>query len=178
MYEVDERDRVVELAGVPQSCTGAPLPLVLADEHALLLAYLANVPDPNWDGSYVHVVGPETEGRTVAVVEFEFATAHLFGPPNDEAFGGHPLARRGLCPYGAFEVVDSSWIRKQERMNAIHPRHDRALFLENRRHFVFTFHDSTFECIARDYAIEVRRGTLSNGLDWMRDRMVRRWARY
>jgi hypothetical protein len=39
MYEVDGRDRVVPLSGVPQSDTGAPLPLVLAAEmHRRLFA--------------------------------------------------------------------------------------------------------------------------------------------
>jgi hypothetical protein len=28
------------------------------------------------------------------------------------------------------------------------------------RHFIFTFHDSTFECLAKGYEVEVRKGTL------------------
>ena len=32
MYEVDDRDRVRELGGLPQSSIGAPIPLLLADE--------------------------------------------------------------------------------------------------------------------------------------------------
>jgi len=40
MYSVDERDRVIELDGVPQSSVGAPLPIVLSDEHKILLAYI------------------------------------------------------------------------------------------------------------------------------------------
>ena len=52
----------------------------------------------------------------------------MFGPPNDEAFDGHPLARRGLRPYGAFEVTHSSWIRQLEQMNSVHPHHSPPLF--------------------------------------------------
>ena len=40
MYSVDERDKVIELEEVPQSSVGAPLPLVLSDEHKILLAYI------------------------------------------------------------------------------------------------------------------------------------------
>jgi hypothetical protein len=52
-----------------------------------------------------------------ATVEFEQPFAHQFGPPNDEAFLGHPLAERGLHPYAGFEVQNSSWVRALEEMN-------------------------------------------------------------
>ena len=83
----------------------------------------------------------------------------MFGPPNDETFSGHPLADRGLHPYAVFEVRDSSWIRKLERMNSVHHRHNRERFLEGLRHFVFAFHDSTFECVAHGFEVEVFRGS-------------------
>lgn len=175
MYEVDNRDRVAELNGVPQSCTGAPLPLVLSDEHDLLLGYLTSMPDPNWDGTYVRSVGPRSPDQSVAVVRFQSPSAHIFGPPNDEAFGGHPLASRGLSPYGAFEVFESSWIRKLERMNSVHPGHDRARFSEDKRHLIFTFHDSTFECIAKGYSIERVAGTLGLALGRMCDLLTDGW---
>ena len=38
----------------------------------------------------------------MAVARFRFAWAHMFGFPNDEVFHSHPLAARGLGPYGAF----------------------------------------------------------------------------
>src|SRR5262245_55241111 len=121
MYEVDSLDEVVELTDAVRPDAGAPLPLVLADEGHLHLAYLASDPDPDWDGSYTTVVSPESEGLAVALVRFVRPSAHLFGPPNDEAFAGHPLAARGLHPYAAFEVRHSSWVRRLERMNAVHP---------------------------------------------------------
>ncbi len=43
-----------------------------------------------------------------AVISFRRHRAFTFGPPNDEAFSGHPLASRGLHPYGAFEMQHSS----------------------------------------------------------------------
>ena len=51
--------------------------------------------DPDWDGTSVEVVDTDSEKESVATVCFERAYAHLFGPPNDEAFSGHPLAERG-----------------------------------------------------------------------------------
>jgi hypothetical protein len=167
VYEVDSLDTVVELRDAPKPNIGAPLPLVVCDEGNLLLAYLVFERDPAWDGSYVTVVSPESEGMAVACVGFKRPSAHMFGPPNDEAFSGHPLATRGLHPYGVFEVHDSSWIRKLERMNSVHPCHNRERFLQGRRHFVFAFHDSTFECVAGGLEVEVFRGSMRSALSRM-----------
>jgi hypothetical protein len=164
VYEVDALDEVIELGDAPRPDAGAPLPLVLSDEGHLLLAYLVSEPDPAWDGSYTTVVSPESDGMLVALVRFRRPSAHLFGPPNDEAFAGHPLAARGLGPYRVFEVRRSSWVRKLERMNSVHPRHDRERFLARRRHFVFAFHDSTFECVAEGFESEVFRGSMRSAL--------------
>src|SRR5262245_61498128 len=99
MYEVDSRDSVQELAGVPQWSIGAPVPLVISDDGRTVLAY------------YLEEVLSERDGRTtpnlsdqVAIIRFASCYALMFGPPNDEAFDGHPLASRGLEPYRAFEV--------------------------------------------------------------------------
>jgi hypothetical protein len=122
-YTVDDRDSVQPLAGFPQSSIGAPTPIVIASEETLFVAFYLEQRDPNWDGTTCKVITPDTNDEPVAVVRFSGATAHFFGPPNDEAFSGHPLAARGLHAYGAFEVLSSSWIRALERMNSVHPRH-------------------------------------------------------
>jgi hypothetical protein len=167
VYEVDSLDLVVELHDAPRPDIGAPLPVLLCDEHRLLLAYLVSEPDPAWDGSYVTMVSPESEGMAVACVRFKWPSAHMFGPPNDEAFSGHPLAARGLHPYAVFEVHDSSWIRKLERMNSVHPRHNRERFLAGLRHFVFAFHDSTFECVADGFEVDLIRGSMRSAISHM-----------
>jgi hypothetical protein len=107
MYPVDDLDTVIELPDVAPPDIGAPLPLVMGDEHTLLLAYLVSEPDPNWDGSYVTAVSAESGGMAVAIVFFHRPCAHFLGPPNDEAFNGHPLAIRGLRPYSVFEIEQS-----------------------------------------------------------------------
>jgi hypothetical protein len=164
MYPVDERDTVVELSDCPRPDIGAPLPVVLADDYNLVLTYLVSEPDPNWDGSYVTVVSPESEARLVAIVRFRRPYVHMFGPPNDEVFHGHPLAHRGLAAYSVSEVRDSSWLRQLERMNAVHERHDRARFMAARRHLVWAFHDSTLECIAEGFDVELQRGSIRSAM--------------
>src|SRR5437016_1306975 len=135
MYEVDERDRVVELPDIPQSSVGAPIPLAVADEHATVIAFLLESTPQGWDGTTVRIVGPDSVDEPIGLIHFRPCYAQMFGPPNDEAFDGHPLATRGLKPYGAYLIENSSWIRRLERMNSVHPHHDHRRF-QTRKHIV------------------------------------------
>jgi hypothetical protein len=154
MYEVDDKDRVVTLQGIPQSSVGAPEPVIIANEHRAVLAYRVQSAEI-WDEKTVRIDDPEGK-EPIALVRLE-CHAHMFGPPNDEAFEGHPLAGRGLHPYGAFRIEDSSWIRKLERMNRVHPSHEPRRF-HILQHLVFAFHDSTFECVCEQYDVRTERG--------------------
>jgi hypothetical protein len=138
--------------------------MILAGEHHLHLAYYLEERLSDWDGKTVRIVGENTSGEPVALVTFSRAYAHMFGPPNDEAFHGHPLSSRGLRPYRVYEVKDSSWLRGLERMNAIHPYHRREHF-DNYHHFVFAFHDTTFECLAESFQATAHRGSVLDILE-------------
>lgn len=164
MYSVDELDTVVELLDVPQSSVGAPIPMLLSGEHFLHLAYILQKNMDSWDGREPRVVGEHSEGESCALVRFRRPYAHMFGPPNDEAFDGHPLAARGLTPYAVFEVKNSSWIRTLERMNSIHPCHNPERFA-NLKHFIFAFHDKTFECVADGFEWTTHKGSVSRILN-------------
>jgi hypothetical protein len=146
MYSVDNLDEVVALDGVPLPETGAPLPMVLADDYGVVLSYLLNIA-PQQDAGSV---------EEFAFVRFRSPLMHLFGPPNDEALEGHPLWGRGLGYYGVFRVDQSSLIRRLALMNRVHPHHDWALF-EKKKHYIFTFHDSTFECVADSLEVETAK---------------------
>lgn len=73
------------------------------------------------------------------IVTFHVAFAHRFGPPDRGALASHPLAARGLKRDGVFEVKNSSWTR--------------AAGVKG-KHYVFTFRDATFECLAEGYGSE------------------------
>jgi hypothetical protein len=147
MYLVDDRDQVVQLSEVPEFDPGASAAFVLANDFKLFLAYRA----PG-----------DTDDRVI--LEFERARAHYFGSPNDEALTGHPLASRGLTPYRSFEILNSSWIRILEVRNRVHHQHDPTRF-PALRHFILTFHDKTFECVADDVSIVSRNAGSSEFLN-------------
>lgn len=135
--------------------------MLIADEHSLRIAFYVEEGQltPEWSQVSVRPAAQNDSGDLCAVVRFSQVYAHMFGPPNDEAFAGHPLASRGLCPYAAFEVVRSSWLRSLERMNSIHPYH-RLEHFARYRHFILSFHDSTFECIAESFDVTMCRGSV------------------
>ena|SRR2546427_9033894 len=165
MYPVDDKDSVVEITSAPKLCPGAPCPMVLCDERSLILSYMifekVPVPLPRFADPF----------EKWAIVEFHRPQAHMFGPPNDEAFSGHPLASRGLGPYAIHEVRNSSWVRQLEKMNSVHPQHNPKGY-DGLKHYVFAFHDSTFECIARGFNAVIVTGLEELILDQMRARII------
>src|SRR5690348_6960904 len=109
--------RIVE--GLPRCDIGAPLPTVIAAEHAVTLLYVVGQPDPGWDGTYVNVVTPETLDLFIATIHFYHPVAHvLAGFPDEETYAGHSLSRVGLKPYQMFEVINSPWAAELERIRS------------------------------------------------------------
>ena len=96
--------------------------------------------------------GFHQEDAGTALIEFDRCLITKFGYPNDEAQGGHPLAAKMHGAYDIYEVFNSSWATQLEQQNGIP-------FLNlpkwNIRHFIFIFHDSTFECLADDFKLEI-----------------------
>jgi hypothetical protein len=123
-------ERAVVLDNWPQPAVVAE-PRIRADDSALLLRY-------------------RTAGEKIVVVCFPLCSYLVFGVPNDEALGGHPLYSRGLNHYSVHEVLNSSLIQMLERRNSVHPRHDRESYLRDKRHYVFTFQDSILECVVNE----------------------------
>jgi hypothetical protein len=161
MYSIDERDEVIRIEEFPQSSVGAPCPIVLSDEHVAMLAYSTeDEVDPKWN------VNVDTTEELYVVVTFERYWSMMFGAPNDDTLNGHPLYSRGLKRYSVFEVKNSSWIRMLEKMNSVHPYHKQDTFL-GLHHFILTFHDSTFECVAKNFTVKVLEGPVGRVINEM-----------
>ncbi|MEK8035088.1 hypothetical protein AACH06_30085 [Ideonella sp. DXS29W] len=131
-----------DIGFVPEAA--APSPSLLQSESAAALVFGAMEILP--DGIRKPV--------GCATVELELCSVTKFGYPNDEALSGHPLSGKGLEAYGIFEVINSSWLEALANQNRVSfPNTPRS----SQRHFILTFHDSTFECVARSL-----RGTVTD----------------
>lgn len=160
MYLIDDKDKVRPLNDIPLSSVGAPIPVILADEHTTVVAYYTEEDEIDYEGPI----------EPIAIITFERCHSTMFGPPNDEAFSGHPLYARGLKPYSSFVIENSSWLRNLVEMNSVHPYHNANLF-KGYKHFILSFHDSTFECIAENYKTEIIKDTFSNVIDKMKAKL-------
>ncbi|HBI42878.1 MAG TPA: hypothetical protein DDY78_08470 [Planctomycetales bacterium] len=167
------REEYAESCGFPLTWdAGAPMPHLMVNDNRALLAFLLNEPDPAWDGSYVTVKSASDEGPDLlALVEFEHCGSAKLGSPNDEVFEGHPLNGKGLEAYGAQRVVNSRWLKEIEAINSVH-RMYRPERWNDLHHFIFWFHDSTFECIARSYKVETYRTRMKELLGLMVERLI------
>jgi hypothetical protein len=133
--------------------------LLLQSESAVFLLFNAMSDEENAQGS------PEDLGR--AVIQFKGCRCTKFGDPNDEALDEHPLYDKGLdeSVYGISEVMNSTWAHevtgraKASAMRIWGERFERAY--ENVdwscRHFIVSFHDSTFECLADDFELTLHK---------------------
>jgi hypothetical protein len=98
MYTISNLEVLTVVEAIPRQDVGAPLPMVLATDNSLVLAYHCSETPANWDGRTVRVVDCDSPDELIACVRFEGPYTHRLGPPNDEALSGHPLYARGLTP--------------------------------------------------------------------------------
>ena len=127
----EKSNEVKVLNDWPQPEAGAPEPQIFADDTNFVLRYF-------------------TANEKIAVIVFPMVNIFKFGSPNDEALGGHPLYKNGLKFYSVHEVKNSTWVQELEKQNSVHPQHDKQSFLKDKKHYIFTFHDSTLECVATE----------------------------
>lgn len=94
---------------------------------------------------------PHMEDAGTAVVELKRCLLTRFGYPNDEARCGIPRYKN--LSYGIYEVRNSTWIKEVVEMNRHRFPSTSDAYVA--KHFLFTFHDSTFECLADDLTLEI-----------------------
>jgi hypothetical protein len=88
-----------------------------------------------------------------------------FGGPNDEGRPEHPLYDKGMreLGYAMCEVLFSHWAQERAARNETTARRIWGSAFEKAyrtqtfalRHFAFLFHDTTFECLAKDIRVVV-----------------------
>ena len=142
---------------------GAPEPMIICSGFDLILLFyvdlfdLPKITDKLKERNIDSDIG-------IAIMKFKKGYIHKFGIPNDEVIIGHPYYKLGLKPYSFFAVNDSDWIKEIKRIEAHHPYFNEQGF-DSLNHYIITFKDNTFECIAEDYFIEYSFDTMRDTLD-------------
>lgn len=131
--------------------TGAPLPMLLSNEGKLALLYYI---DQYTYNNISFPVPRDIEGDLgVATLYFTGVYNMQFGSPSNESISGHRYHNFGLRSYVFYQVENSEWIREVEKMNSVHPYHSKERYTVL-NHYLIGFHDSVFECIAKQFDVE------------------------
>jgi hypothetical protein len=133
-----QEDQVLLLDSVPHPAADAAEPFIVASARRVILAYPIAEADFERFGPF------DPDDDPFCTVLFPDAAFHRLGPPGDVDLEIHPLAMQGLLGYSAHEVVNSSLAAEIATVGPAVP---------TLRHFVITFQDSTFECVASDYTV-------------------------
>lgn len=113
---------------------GGTMPEIKSDEHNLEVSF--------------YLMDSNNRG----VITFKHFLQYTFGYPNEEAISGHRYASLGLSPFQFVELVNSEVIESIINANRVHPYHSDKDF-ELYRHFIYPFHDTTLEVIAKSYEV-------------------------
>lgn len=156
----DEETAIPIKTSVPQN-VGAPFPHVISCGLKTDLLFYIGTNRPDWDETANRIQVLDSQSKEY-VARIQFNTyAIRFGGINDEVLHGHPLYEHGLESYEMHEIKNSSWIKEQKKINSVHPNFKNELpFWDLRKHYIFTFHNDIFECIAENYDIQVYRANL------------------
>ncbi|WP_421806112.1 hypothetical protein [Flagellimonas sp.] len=130
---------------------GAACPIIFRDDlHLTLLFYI----DLFSSSEPVDILKErDTENDTgIAIMNFKRFYIHKFGTPNDETLSGHPYYKIGLKHYSFLKVEDSDWIKEIMRIASNHPYFDESRY-GNLNHYILTFKEGVFECIAEDFTL-------------------------
>lgn len=145
-----EIDKVVKLDLGYKPDASVSGPVLIQTQYSTCLTFNAKFSKRGKDGRY--------PAAGIAFIEFPHCNITKFGLPNDEAWSGHPLSSKideidGWCEI--IEVHNSSWKAELERQNQVaFPNCKWAS-----RHFIISFHDSTFECLADDIQLIILEET-------------------
>jgi hypothetical protein len=137
-----QEDQVVLLDGVPHPAEDAAEPFIVASARRVILSYPIAESDFERFGPF------DADDDPFCTVLFPDTIFHRLGPPGDVDLEIHPLAPQGLIGYSVHEVTNSSLVAEVVAELAAVASTGAA-----KRHFVITFNESTFECVASDYTV-------------------------
>jgi hypothetical protein len=143
--------KVTEIHDIFTMDAGAPQPLLIAKEGSATLFFLLYE-----DSSFGN---DDDEASQVGKLVFSRCSYSSLGIPSNETLSGHHYYDLGLESFGFYEVEDSDLIQRLMKIQSVHPYYD-PMKWSKYKHFIITFHDSTFECVATGYSFKRTSGEL------------------
>lgn len=129
---------------------GAPCPTIICNDNHLKLCFYEDLADDDniSDNSY-----------PIIMMNFHNYLHYSFGSPGEELLYDHPYSDLGITSGGFYEIFDSDLLKQHQMLSSKHMHYDEERW-KNYRHYVITFHDRLFECIAVNFSWDKRFGSI------------------
>lgn len=148
---------LIEIKGLFEMDFGAPSPTILSNDNELFIIFYADKesesPIPQ-ERNIVYDSG-------IIILKFKGSLKYTFGLPGDETIHGHPYSKLGMKSYSFYELRNSDLIKSLQEIEKVHPYYNPDKW-KIYKHYILTFHDNMFECIARDFEIREDNKSLYN----------------
>lgn len=140
---------LIEIKGLFEIDYGAPSPTIFLNDNELLLAFYSDKEslfDFPQERNAVYDMG-------IYVLKFKRYIKCVFGIPGDETLYGHPYSKLGMKSCKFYELRNSDLIKSLQDIEKVHPGY-RIEKWEGYKHYILTFHDNMFECVAENFEVK------------------------
>ena len=136
---------------------GAPSPTILSNDIELFIAFYADKENASTipqERNMIYDTG-------IFALKFTGYLKYIFGIPGDETIYGHPYSKLGMQSYSFYELRNSDLIKSLQDIEKVHPEYNAERW-KMYKHYILTFHDNMFECIAQGFEIKEENTSLYN----------------
>lgn len=148
---------LIEIKGLFEMDYGAPSPTILSNDNELFIGFYA-------DKKSTSIIPQERNNifdTGVFALKFNRYLKYTFGIPGNETIHGHPYSKFGMKSCSFYELLNSNLIKSLQDIEEIHPNYNPEKW-KMYKHYILTFHDNMFECIAQDFEIREENISLYN----------------
>ncbi|TRX34097.1 hypothetical protein [Flavobacterium restrictum] len=148
---------LIEIKGLFEMDYGAPSPTILSNDNELFVAFYA-------DKKKSSVVPQERNiiyDTGIFALKFKRYLKYTFGIPSNETINSHPYSKLGMESCSFYELIDSDYIKSLQDIEKMHPGYNPKKW-NMYKHYILTFHDNMFECIAEGFEIREENTSLYN----------------
>ncbi len=145
---------------------GAPSPTIISNDTELFIVFYMDIDDmlALHQRNIIYDSG-------VVVFKFDKYIKYTFGMPGNETIQGHPYSKLGIKSYSFYELKNSDFIKELQNIDKIHPYYNQEKWYKY-KHYILTFHDNMFECIAQGFTINEENITLYNPASLILNKML------
>ncbi|KMQ67375.1 hypothetical protein ACM39_13100 [Chryseobacterium sp. FH2] len=158
----NELMELIEIKGLFEMDFGSPSPTILSNDTELFVAFYAD----KEGSSTIPQVRNTVYDTGVFALKFKMYLKYTFGLPGEETIQGHPYSKLGLQSYSFYELRNSDLIKSLQEIENVHSEYNPERW-KKYKHFILTFHDNMFECVAQDFEIREENIPLYNQIKVM-----------